>query len=119
MTTTIERNEVSTERGQMRLIPFDQAVHDALQDPDGAVVYMQDALEESVEELLHAMRKLLKANGGMKQAAAKTGFAREALYSMLSEHGNPAFRSLQTILEAYGFEFTVRRKERAETPAIG
>ena len=41
--------------------------------------------------------------------ATETGLAREALYRMLSEHGNPQLSSLEKILQVLGLRLAVTR----------
>ena len=45
-----------------------------------------------------------KAQGGMSKLADDTELAREALYRMLSEDGNPTFTSISTVLHALGIQ---------------
>ena len=53
------------------------------------------ALEEDDPELfLLALRNVTEAQGGVARLAEKTKLNRESLYRMLSERGNPEFKSL-------------------------
>ena len=97
----------------MTLKNFNEYLYERLQDPEFAVVYLQDALDESVEEFLIALRKYVQANGGVTQCAEKTQLAREAIYKMLSEQGNPELRSVYAILKSLGLTLTIARKEYA------
>lgn len=49
-------------------------------------------------------RALIK---GIASLAEKTKLNRESLYRMLSERGNPEFRSLDALLHALGFRLAV------------
>jgi len=79
-----------------------------LQDPAFAVAYLNAALEEGTQEvfLLH-LRDLVEAGGGMGKLASETHLAREALYRILSENGNPQLSSLDKILQALGLRLAV------------
>ena len=101
----------------MKLKSFDEFLYQQLQDPEFAAAYLEDALCDSVEEFLVALRKYVQANGGMSRCAEKTHLAREAIYRMLSEEGNPEFRSIEAILEANGLQFSIRPKTEEATAA--
>ncbi len=86
---------------------FDEYLFSELRDPAFAAAYLQDAWEDSTEEFLVALRKVVQANGGLTQCAAKARVTREALYRMLSEKGNPELRSIRAVLEANGIRFAI------------
>ncbi|BFU90693.1 MAG: hypothetical protein NTAFB01_18800 [Nitrospira sp.] len=70
--------------------------------------YLNAALEEGDPELfLLALRNVAEAQGGVAKQAEKTKLNRESLYRMLSERGNPEFRSLDALLHALGFRLAV------------
>lgn len=80
----------------------------SLKDPREAEGYLNAALEEDDPELfLLALRNVAEAQGGVAQLAEKTKLNRESLYRMLSERGNPEFRSLDALLHALGFRLSV------------
>src|SRR4051794_9049131 len=74
---------------QMTLKPFDDLILEGMRDPEYAVAYLQDALEDTPADFLRALGKYVKANGGIAQCSERTGISREALYRMLSATGNP------------------------------
>jgi probable addiction module antidote protein len=79
-----------------------------LRDPREAEEYLNAALEEGDPELfLLALRNVAEAQGGVAQLAEKAKLNRESLYKMLSERGNPEFRSLEALLHALGFRLAV------------
>lgn len=79
-----------------------------LRDAREAGEYLNAALEENDPELfLLALRNVAEAQGGVAQLAEKTKLNRESLYKMLSERGNPEFRSLEALLHALGFRLAV------------
>jgi probable addiction module antidote protein len=58
-------------------------------------------------DLLHALRNVAEARGGIAQIAERTGLNREALYRTLSKRGNPQLKSLAAILGATGLRLSV------------
>ncbi|MGB4069707.1 MAG: addiction module antidote protein [Nitrospira sp.] len=81
---------------------------ESLRDAQEAEEYLNAALEENDPELfLWALRNVAEAQGGVASLAEKTKLNRESLYRMLSERGNPEFRSLEALLHALGFRLAV------------
>jgi probable addiction module antidote protein len=81
---------------------------ESLRDAQEAGEYLNAALEENDPELfLRALRNVSEAQGGVASLAEKTKLNRESLYRMLSERGNPEFRSLEALLHALGFRLAV------------
>jgi len=79
-----------------------------LQDPKNAAAYIEAALAEGDSgDLLHALRNVAEARGGIARIAEKTGLNREALYRTLSRRGNPQLKSLAAILDATGLRLSV------------
>ncbi|MBF0498990.1 MAG: putative addiction module antidote protein [Candidatus Riflebacteria bacterium] len=80
---------------------------EALKDPDEAAAYLNAALEEKDGELfLIALRNVVEAHG-MAKIARKAKLNRENMYRMLSEHGNPEFSSLWSLVNSLGFRLSV------------
>jgi probable addiction module antidote protein len=84
----------------MTVKPFKETLYRELQDDEFASAYLEDALGDSTEEFLVALRHVVTARGGMTHVAGDAGLTREAMYRMLSENGNPEFRSVQKLLAA-------------------
>lgn len=83
------------------------------QHPEEVDDFLQAALEVYEEEqdqvaLLLALRHVVKAKGGMTELAKKTGIARENLYRMLAPTGNPTIKTLQSILNAFGYALSFK-----------
>jgi probable addiction module antidote protein len=79
-----------------------------LRDVGEAEEYLNAALEEDDPELfLLALRNVAEAQGGVAQLAERAKLNRESLYKMLSERGNPEFKSLDALLHALGFRLAV------------
>lgn len=83
----------------------------SLKDPEEAIGYLNAALHDADDRVfLVALRDVVEAQlGGMTNAARLTHLNRENLYRMLSENGNPEFKSLGSLLNAMGLELTIRQ----------
>ncbi|NOT21161.1 MAG: putative addiction module antidote protein [Nitrospiraceae bacterium] len=81
---------------------------ESLRDVGEAEEYLNAALEEDDPDLfLLALRNVAEAQGGVAQLAERAKLNRESLYKMLSERGNPEFKSLDALLHALGFRLAV------------
>jgi probable addiction module antidote protein len=84
-----------------------------LQDPKNAAAYIEAALEEGdAGDLLHALRNVAEARGGIAHIAEQSGLNRETLYRTLSKRGNPQLKSLAAILDATGLRLSVTPASR-------
>jgi probable addiction module antidote protein len=97
-----------------------------LADPAFAAAYLNAAVREGdPAAFLQALRNVVDASGGVAQVAQRTDLNRQAVYRMLSESGNPEFRSLQALLSATGLGLNVQVAEQkagkyaARSKAIG
>lgn len=89
-------------------VPSGPHLQEWLRDPRNAAAYIEAALTEGDSgDLLHALRNVAEARGGIAQIAEKTGLNRETLYRTLSKHGNPQLSSLAAILSATGLRLSV------------
>jgi probable addiction module antidote protein len=89
-----------------RVTDYRKTLLDGLSDPLEAAHYLEAALEDSDEMFLVALRDVAEARQ-MAKVAEHAGVAREALYRMLREKGNPTYKSLASILEAVGLRLSV------------
>jgi len=116
--TRVRRTEISerpsgTGRSVKKIMPtrdYKESLFEELKDPEFVVAYLNAALEEGTQDvfLLH-LRDVADAWGGLGKLATETSLAREALYRMLSEHGNPQLSSLEKILQVLGLRLAVTR----------
>ena len=73
-----------------------------------AAAYLDAALETGEPgDLMHALRDIAEARGGVAQLAQDTGLNRETLYRTLSKQGNPQLLSLIVFLKAAGLRLAV------------
>jgi probable addiction module antidote protein len=95
-----------------------------LVDPVEAARYLNAALEDSNQMALVALRDVADARQ-MSSVAEEAGVAREALYRMLCQKGNPTYANFLGILDAVGLkiEFApimpVREPVGPAAPAVG
>ena len=54
--------------------------------------------KNDLESFVREFRNVAEAQGGVASLVEKTKLNRESLYRMLSERGNPEFRSLDALL---------------------
>lgn len=74
-----------------------------LADAKEAAAYLNSVAEDGdLKALLKAVRNVVEAQGGVGALARRTKLSRTTLYKTLSEMGNPAVGTLDTILGAYG-----------------
>lgn len=89
-------------------------VADYLNTPEMTAEYLNAAIEDSDERvLLTALRNVAQAHGGVKALSDESGLAREAIYRMLSENGNPRLSSLVAVLHALGLDLSVTPRNQA------
>lgn len=92
---------------------FSEFLDETLVDAEVAAEYLAGALEQGDDYFLaEALSRVIKAHGATK-VSGETGIARQALYKMLANEGNPSFKNVSKMLEAVGLELTVRSKSHA------
>jgi probable addiction module antidote protein len=81
-----------------------------LLNPEFAAAYLAAAMEEGDEEFLNeALSKVVRLNG-INDISSEVGISRQSIYKMLSKSGNPSFKNIWKMLEALGFELTIKLK---------
>lgn len=78
-------------------------------------IYLEVAIEEYEKDrflpgLLLALRNIATASGGMQKLAEKTSLSRQTLYKALSPKGNPSFVLIDTIINSFGLQFTLKSR---------
>jgi len=80
-----------------------------LKNPRNASAYLNAVLEEGDQELfLKALRKVAEAQGGMSKLASRARISRVGLYKILSERGNPEFRTVGSLLSAFHLRLAIQ-----------
>jgi probable addiction module antidote protein len=88
--------------------PFDPA--DFLSSEDDIVAYLNVWMEDgSPQEIARAIGDVARSKG-MTEIAKVTGLGRQALYTALSENGNPTLETLTAVLGALGLELSVHKR---------
>lgn len=92
----------------LKVRPFDPAEH--IETEEDVFYYLEAAMEGN--DPRHIARALgdVARSQGMSEVARKSGLGRQALYTALSENGNPTLETLTAVLGVLGLELTVQRK---------
>lgn len=103
----------------MKLKDFKGLLNEELKDPENALLYLQDAIDErDVPGLLLALRDVIEAQGGIADVAKKSSLHRVSLYKALSTAGNPLFSTVISVLDSLNIglqlcsKSTLRRADR-------
>jgi probable addiction module antidote protein len=80
--------------------PFDAAKY--ITEPEDVVDFLNDALESGHAPYIAAVLGDVARSEGMTKIAAKSGINRQALYTALSENGNPTLDTLLKVMAALG-----------------
>lgn len=92
----------------LKTIPFDPAEH--IETEEDIFYYLEAAMEgNDPKHIARALGDVARSKG-MTDIAKKTGLGRQALYTALSENGNPTLETLTSVLNALGLELTVQKK---------
>ena len=92
----------------MRLLPFDPSNH--LETEEDVLYYLEAAMEGNDPKHFASALGDVARSKGMTKLAKKAGLGRQALYSALSENGNPTLETLVAVLGALGLELTVQKR---------
>jgi probable addiction module antidote protein len=85
---------------KLETTPFDAAKY--ITTPDGVIDLLNDALESGHVSYIANALGVIARSEGMTKLAAKTGVNRQALYTALSENGNPTLDTLLKVMAALG-----------------
>ena len=85
--------------------PWDTA--DYLNSEEDIIGYLDAVLEENDPALLYVALGNVARARGMTQLSKDTGITREGLYKALTAESNPGFETLQKIVGALGYRFTL------------
>ncbi len=85
--------------------PFDAAKY--IRTPEAVIDLLNDALESGHSGYIAKALGVIARSEGMTRLAAKTGVNRQALYTALSENGNPTLETLLKVMSALGIRLKV------------
>ena len=92
----------------MELRPFDPANY--LETEEDILYFLEAAMEgNDAKHIASALGDVARSKG-MSEVARKAGLGRQALYTALSENGNPTLETLTSVLTALGLELTVQKR---------
>ena len=92
----------------LKLTSFDPAIH--LETEEDILYYLEAAMEgNDAKHIASALGDVARSKG-MTEIAKKAGLGRQALYSALSENGNPTLETLVAVLNALGLELSVHKR---------
>lgn len=91
----------------LKTSPYDTA--DYLNSEDDILYYLEAAMEGN--DAAHIARALgnVARSKGMTEIAKRTGLGRQALYTALSENGNPTLETLLAVISALGLRLSITR----------
>lgn len=92
----------------LKVYPFDPARH--LETEEDILYYLEAAMEGNDPKHIASALGDIARSKGMTQLAKQAGLGRQALYSALSENGNPTLETLIAVLGALGLELTVQKR---------
>jgi probable addiction module antidote protein len=92
----------------VELRPFDAARY--LETEEDILFYLEDAMEgNDPKHIARALGDVARSQG-MSEIARKAGVGRQALYSALSDNGNPMLETFTSVLNALGLQLTVQKR---------
>jgi probable addiction module antidote protein len=92
----------------LKVYPFDPADH--LKTEDDILYYLEAAMEGNDPKHIASALGDVARSKGMSDIARKAKVGRQALYSALSESGNPTLETLVGVLNALGLQLTVQKR---------
>lgn len=95
----------------LKVTRFDAA--DALESKDDILAYLEAAMEGNDPRHIASALGDIARSRGMSEIARTSGLGRQALYTALSETGNPTLETLTAVLGALGLELTVQKRTAA------
>lgn len=103
----------------MEVTKWDMA--DYIETPEDVIVYLSTALEEGEPADVINVIGAIARSKGMTKLAKEVGVSREALYTSLSEKGNPSFITIFNLLRSMGIALQAQKISapiHAQTAAI-
>jgi len=90
--------------------PFDGAKY--ITEPEHVTELLNDALESGEAGYIAAALGVIARSEGMTKIAEKSGVKRQALYTALSENGNPTLETFTKVLSSLGLKLRCDFEEK-------
>ncbi len=90
--------------------PFDGAKY--ITEPEHVIELLNDALESGEAGYIAAALGVIARSEGMTRIAEKSGVKRQALYTALSEDGNPTLETFTKVLSSLGLKLRCDFEEK-------
>ena len=91
----------------MKVTDWDMA--DYIKTPEDVILYLSTALEEGEPvDVINVIGAIARSKG-MTKLAKEVGVSREALYTSLSEKGNPSFITIFNLLRSMGIALQAQK----------
>ena len=90
----------------LKVTPFDPA--ESLETEEDILYYLEAAMEGNDAKHIASALGDVARSVGMTEMAKRTGLGRQALYTALSESGNPTLETVTAIIKAMGLQLSVR-----------
>lgn len=84
---------------------WDSSTH--LTTKEDMVAYLNAALEDGDAAVIVAALGDVARSRGMTQLSKETGITRDGLYKALVSTGNPSFKTIQKVLQAFGLKLSI------------
>lgn len=82
---------------------------DNIKTPEDVIIYLSTALEEGEPADVINVIGAIAHSKGMTKLAKEVGVSREALYTSLSEKGNPSFITIFNLLRSMGIALQAQK----------
>ena len=89
-----------------RFIDYHERLMQRLQNPELAIAYLNEAIaDEDQRVFLLALKDVIEAQGGdITSLAEQARLNRPTIYRMLSQKGNPRWKSLTSLFDVMGLQ---------------
>lgn len=96
---------------------YEDLLDEELKDPKLAMAYLNETLhDEDHNVFLIALSDVLRAQGqDISALAQRAQITRQNLYRMLSQRGNPRWKSITSLMDAMGMEIKLKYKPQRNT----
>jgi probable addiction module antidote protein len=92
----------------MKVYDWDMA--DDIETKEDVYAFLEAAFEENNLDTLLDVLGAIARSKGMAAIAKETGLNRESLYKSFSREGNPLFGTVVKVLDALGFQLSIKQK---------